>query len=145
MNKRKFGFVSMGAVAVVMAFVSVAYACTVIKGQATITNPSNKQAAPNDTITVTAASSTGSTIPNASWDLRFLNERPTNDTMLTCMGALSGQLGDVVIGGPVSSAGGAIGATSGTIPSWAKPGVASVCFVTPGYGTATKDDLLVIT
>lgn len=158
MQRRKFLLIPVGATAILMAVASVALACTVVKGRATITGVSHTTpasaaacadeeaggkdcAAPGDVITVTGSS----TARNRTFFLHFLNYESLQDGMNICMGRQ-----DVPISGPVMSDGnGNIPATQGVIPA-AGPsssnstpkGPASVCFVTPGYGVGTQDDLL---
>lgn len=159
MNTRKLLFIPTGAIAVVLALASVAVACTVVRGQATITGVTHTTpasaaacadeeaagtdcAAPGDVITVEGSH----TAKNRLFNLHFLNYASTQDTMGICMGTA----GEQIIGGPVQSdSRGNIPATTGVIPaagpssSTSTPkGPALVCFITPGYGVGTQEDAL---
>jgi hypothetical protein len=156
---RKIFLLPFAGVALMLAVASVAYACTIVKGQATITAVTHTSsasaaacsdeeaagrdcAAPADVVTVKA---TGAA-KNRTYNLHFLNYLSMQDGMGICMGP-----GDQIIGGPVTSdRRGNIPPTDGIIPANATPssasstptGPASVCFITPGYGYGTVDDVL---
>lgn len=153
-QQRRLVLVPLAVAAVVLAFASVAYACTTITGTITTTlngtTCSNSTASctvhPGDTISSTA---TGLTRGGPYWSLYFLNYKSTQDSMNTCMSNVPGA--EQKIAGPVQSSSGQVSG-SGQIPVTAQPsstsstptGPALVCWLTsdaiagaPDYVAAT--------
>jgi hypothetical protein len=92
-NRRRLVLVPLAAAAVVLAFASVAYACTTITG--TITTTKGATTCPNSggslcqVSTGTTITSTGNSLGSPSttlWGLYFLRYKSNSDTMNTCMG-----------------------------------------------------------
>lgn len=104
-NRRTFVLAPLGAVAVVLAFASLAYACTTIVGSITTTPASGSSVSVGQSITATGTdlnvrrnpnTGSGSLDPNAGpgapdgtlWGLYFLRYKSNDDSMDSCMGDL---------------------------------------------------------
>lgn len=153
-QQRRLVLVPLAVAAAVLAFASVAYACTTITGTITTTlngtTCSNSTASctvhPGDTITSTATGLTH----GPWWSLYFLNYKSTQDSMNTCMSNVPGA--EQKIAGPVQQSSSGQVSGSGQIPVTAQPsstsstptGPALVCWLTsdaiagaPNYVAAT--------
>ncbi len=143
-NRRTFVLVPLAAVAVVLAFASVAYACTQIVGSIS-TTPSGP-VRPGDTISSTASGLPAVGNTPRYWSLYFLNYRKLRDPMDTCMAQVP--FSEQKIAGPVQQTGTSVSG-SGQIPRTALPtnstlGPARVCWIdsdstvgVPFYNLAT--------
>lgn len=154
---RKLVVVPLGAISVLLAFASLAWACTQISGSTTVNVPSTGttcsstggapcSAHPGDAITATGSNAPA---PATYW-VHFLNYKTASDGH-SCMGLVGGPppVGDSRISSTgTPSSGGSIGSTSATIPSGAQKtnaatGPAMVCFISgnaagPDYNYGTN-------
>lgn len=96
-NRRTYVLAPLGAVAVVLAFASLAYACTTIVGSITTTPASGSTVSVGDPITATGSNLHQGSGPDAGktgaqdgtwWGLYFLRYESNADSMDICMGNL---------------------------------------------------------
>lgn len=166
-NRRTFVLAPMAAIAVVLAFASAAYACTTIVGSFSTTPSSGSSVTPGDGITATGTDlhrrvlrngqldPKGNGAPDGTqWGLYFLDHKPLQDGMNTCMGYLG--VGEREIGTTSPKQDSTHTVTiSGSIPTNAPKsglvGPALVCMQSenpntsnPNYDYATKSSEFVV-
>ncbi|HEV2126275.1 MAG TPA: hypothetical protein VGW38_26260 [Chloroflexota bacterium] len=167
--------VPAGALAIILAAASLAYACTIVGGQTEITSIGGqttqcKTDDPNLTFDNTqckadVSSPAGRAITakaagakaGQTYYLHFLNKLSDQDGMKICMSGLFASHPDIQIGGPATADdNGNIPEVSASLPSNVHPGsllsnhlphngVASVCHITSNANYGTQDATILIT
>ena len=151
--KRRAAVGVIATAAVVLAFASVAYACTVVGGQSYVDGYSSGVSKyPGDSMSVTGSGAR----PGWYYYTHFLNFKREQDSMATCMnGGGATHPGVYHSTGQYASSSGYLSARTRTVPTDIHPGdstrdhathpsnstnggPALVCHITPQYEYATK-------